>query len=61
MIRNVRFVPKVSYIVRHSGFNRQDRRHKPEVQMYIEEGIKEKVPIPHNNPYLKNRGVIKIK
>jgi len=41
------------YIIKHKGFNRQQRRHDSSVRMFIDEGIKTGHPIPKNIPYLK--------
>ena len=41
------------YIVRHEGFNRERRRHDPNVPMLVDEAIKYGRPIPLNKPYVK--------
>ena len=43
----------VKYIIRHASFNRQARRHNPEVRLYQEEDKKLGLPPQLNKPYLK--------
>jgi len=43
------------YIIKHQGFNRQGRRHNPEIKLYIEESERTGHLVPKNKPYIKRR------
>ena len=43
----------MKWIIKHRGFNREQRRHDSGVSMLIAEGIKVGRPVPKNKPYVK--------
>ena len=42
----------MKYVVRHAGYNREERRHNPVARLYIEEGERTGHPVPKNKPYV---------